>query len=210
MPPPLRITLYDLTLSERPLTLTGPGQRFVYVERGRLTTGGAAYEADSGFFAPKRLTCTGEGRAWLYEVAPVESPVAAESSLSLVISRRAAPPTDAPRLMRADRIESPPGAATPRHGHRGPGLRRLIKGRLMAEIGVDVERIDPGHAWFETGHDPVIGTNIANGPSAFVRVMVLPPDLAGGKSSFVPTTLEDAQKPRAVVNRLFGEVMLEF
>ncbi len=137
MPPPLRITLYDLTLSERPLTLTGPGQRFVYVERGRLTTGGAAYEADSGFFAPERLTCTGEGRAWLYEVAPAESPLAAESSLSLVISRRAAPPTDAPRLMRADRIESPPGAATPRHGHRGPGLRRLIKGRLMAEIGVD-------------------------------------------------------------------------
>ena len=88
-------------------------------------------------------------------------------------------------------------------------MRRLIKGRLLAEIGDNFERIDAGHAWFETGLDPVIGTNIHTGNSAFVRVMVLPIELEGGKSSFVPTTPEDAAKPRSVTNRLFGEVVMQ-
>ena len=88
-------------------------------------------------------------------------------------------------------------------------MRRLIKGRLLAQINDDFERIDPGHAWFETGKDPVIGTNVHTGNSAFVRVMLLPIELQCGKSSFVPTTAEDAGKPRAVMQRLFGEVVVE-
>ncbi len=210
MSKPLRMTLYDLALSERRFSLSGPGRRFIYVERGRLVADGEAYGADAGFFATETTTIEGEGLAWIYEVAPLDAGLMQDGALSLVVSRHAQPPTDAPRLMRADRIESPSGAATPRHGHRGPGLRRLIYGRLMAEIGEDLDRIDPGHAWFETGRDPVVGTNISAGPSAFVRVMVLPPDLAGGKSSFVPVSPEDARKPRSVTNRLFDEVMLDF
>jgi hypothetical protein len=88
-------------------------------------------------------------------------------------------------------------------------MRRLIKGRLLAQIGDDFERIDEGHAWFETGKDPVIGTNIHTENSAFIRVMLLPIELEGGKSSFVPTTAEDAVKPRAVMHKLFGEVVIE-
>jgi hypothetical protein len=206
----LRITLYDLTLSGSRFALSGSGRRFIYVARGRLLADGEIYEADAGFFAAKTTTIEGEGLAWIYEVAPLDAGIMQDSALSLVMSRHAQPPTDAPRLMRADWIESPSGAATPRHGHRGPGLRRLVYGCLMAEIGEDLDRIDPGHAWFETGHDPVVGTNISDGPSAFVRVMVLPPDLAGGKSSFMPVSPEDARKPRSVTNRLFDEVMLDF
>ncbi len=210
MSKPLRITLYDLALSGGHLSLTGLGQRFIYIERGRLVADGEVHEADAGFFAVETTIIEGEGHAWLYEVAPLDAMLLEDQALSPVMSRHVWLQTDPPRLMRADRIESPSGAATPRHSHRGPGLRRLVYGRLMAEIGEDLERIDPGHAWFESGHDPVVGTNISDGPSAFVRVMVLPPDLAGGISSFVPASPEDAKKPRSVTNRLFGEVMLEF
>lgn len=207
---PLRITLYDLALSERRLLLSGPGRRFIYVERGHLVADGEVHDVDAGFFAAEATTIEGDGQAWIYEVAPINARLLENQALSLVMSRHAQPPTDPPRLMRADRIESPSGTATPRHNHRGPGLRRLVHGRLMAEIGEDLERIDPGHAWFESGHDPVVGTNISDGPSAFVRVMVLPPELAGGRSSFVPASPEDANKTRSVANRLFGEVMLDF
>ena len=75
-------------------------------------------------------------------------------------------------------------------------------------MGDDLARINEGDAWFETGTDPIVGTNISGGNSAFVRVMVLPIELYGGKSSFVPTTAEEASKPRAVISRLFGESVL--
>jgi hypothetical protein len=89
------------------------------------------------------------------------------------------------------------------------GIRRLLSGRLLAETGDDLERIEPGQPWFETGKDPIVGMNISGGNSAFVRVMVLPIDLKGGKTSFVATTGEEAAKPRHVASRLFGETVID-
>ena len=89
-----------------------------------------------------------------------------------------------------------------------PRATPLNYGRLLAEMGDDLARINEGDDWFETGPDPIVGTNISGGNSAFVRVMVLPIELYGGKSSFVPTTAEEASKPRAVISRLFGESVL--
>ena len=79
-----------------------------------------------------------------------------------------------------------PGARTPLHGHRGPGIRRLVKGRIRATIGDNLERIEAGQAWFETGRDWVVGESSSAGEIVFVRVMVLPAELEGGQSSFVP------------------------
>lgn len=212
MPPDWRMTLYDLALSEAPIDLPGDVHRFIYVHQGRamIDTDGTKVEVQSGegAFISQRSRIAGEGNVWIYEVGPDGRQLLAAPDLSIVLSRRF--PLDlAPAwLLRADRIESTPGSATPRHGHRGPGMRRLIKGRLQAEIGDSIERIDAGHAWFESGLEPVIGTNTHSENSAFVRVMVLPMELEGGKSSFVPTTPQDAAKPRAVANRLFGEVVM--
>jgi len=143
-------------------------------------------------------------------VAAFGSALIQDPAISIVLSRRFELDFGPPWLVRADRIESASGAATPRHTHRGPGLRRLLYGRLRAEMGDDLARINEGDAWFETGTDPIIGTNISGGNSAFVRVMVLPIELYGGKSSFVPTTAEEASKPRAVISRLFGESVLHY
>lgn len=108
-------------------------------------------------------------------------------------------------MIRADRVESPSGAQTPAHRHRGPGIRRLERGQLLAQVGDRIDRIEAGQAWFESGQETVVGLNISGGGNAFIRVMLLPSDLAGGRSSFIAATSEDAAKPRAANVRLFGE-----
>ncbi|MBX3538239.1 MAG: hypothetical protein KF735_11395 [Chelatococcus sp.] len=205
-----RITLYEHDLDGATLDLPDGAYRFAYVETGTLTvadaSGARTCTADDGLFLDGQARLRGEGRIWIYEVDPMGT--AFRWDKSIILSHPLTVAFDGPWLMRADRIESPSGAATPRHGHRGPGIRRLVYGRLIAEVGDHVERIAAGQAWFETGSDPVIGTNINDANSAFVRVMVLPAELEGGRSSFMPTTPEDALKPRAVTSRLFGERLI--
>ena len=208
-----RMTVYDLHLNTDKAELPAGVHRFLYVLDGQVSiaTKDTTIDlpADEGIFSQGITRIAGPGTIWVFEVGPDEPLSWADPTRSIILSRRFTPDFSSPWLLRADRIESNPGSATPRHGHRGPGMRRLIKGRLLAQINDDFERIDPGHAWFETGKDPVIGTNVHTGNSAFVRVMLLPIELQGGKSSFVPTTAEDAGKPRAVMQRLFGEVVVE-
>ena len=201
-----RMTVYDLALAGSAM-VDGGAHRFFYLREGRVSApsrGPAALEPDSGFFASEATSFEGEGTLWVYEAAPFETPLMGREA-SVVLSRRYEREFGPPLLLRADRIESPPGAATPQHTHRGPGIRRLLYGRLLAEMGDDVERIEPGQPWFETGKDPIVGTNISGGNSAFVRVMMLPIDLEGGKTSFVPTSAAEAGKPRSVTIRVFGE-----
>ncbi|MFC7400019.1 hypothetical protein ACFQU1_22720 [Chelatococcus sp. GCM10030263] len=202
-----RMSVYDRSVSAEAFDLPPGPYRFIYVSEGQATVTSEAAEqscgADDGLFATGPTRIAGEGRVWIYQVDPTGAPPSFDPSM--ILSHSFAPEFGGPWLMRADRIESPSGAATPRHGHRGPGIRRLLYGRLLAEVGEAWERIEAGQAWFETGRDPVIGTNIHTGNSAFVRVMVLPLELQGGKSSFMPASPEEAAKPRAVMNRLFGE-----
>lgn len=205
-----RMTVYDLTLAGSAALEGGP-HRFFYLREAHGSVrleGAAALEPDEGFFSREATRFEGEGGLWVYEAAPFGTPLLPDPAAAVVLSRRFEREFGPPFLIRADRIESPSGAATPRHTHRGPGIRRLLYGRLLAEMGDDLQRIEPGQAWFETGKDPIVGTNVSPGASAFVRVMALPIELQGGKSSFVPSSLEEARKPRAVTNRLFGEAVV--
>lgn len=205
----LRLTLYEGVPGCSGVVLPESGVFFVYAGSGAVTVESGeqsdALHADGGTFAAAGARLGGDGLAWVYEVAPVAAPFAA--GLDLLRSQTLSIGFDAPYLVRADQIELPAGAVTPRHGHRGPGIRRLMYGRLMAEVGVTIERVDAGHSWFETGHDMVVGRPL-EGKAAFVRVMVLPMELEGGKSSFMPADEIEAAKPRSVNARLFGEVVL--
>ncbi|QCI66350.1 hypothetical protein [Phreatobacter stygius] len=203
-----RMTVYDLgagatcAVSERSFA-------FVYAERGgaSVTSGGTtrSVETGDGVFAEAGSGIASSGNAWLYEIAPSSLPLRFEAGLSPVLSRIAIV-DDGPHILRADRVESQAGAQTPAHRHRGPGIRRLEHGLLRAEVGDQLDRVGAGGAWFETGHETVIGTNISGGTNIFVRVMLLPAELAGGQSSFVAASPADAAKPRAVDLRLFGEL----
>jgi len=207
-PSDFRLAVYDIALGAA-ATIPFHGANFLYVWSGTatVTADGAetALGTDDGTMLDGPATVTGDGIAWLYEFAPRTQPTIENDAFSLVMARNLPTTFEGPRMFRADRVESNPGAQTPLHGHRGPGIRRLLMGRLHAFIGDDVDRIDAGDAWFETGKDWVIGKNIADGVSAFVRVMMLPVELKGGTSSFVPATPVEGAKPRSVSYRLFGE-----
>ena len=207
-----RMTVYDLAAGA-PAVLPARSHGFVYaaheaVELGAATRADAAAIATiaegEGAFVNTGDRIETTGTAWLFEIAPASLPLRREPGLSPVLSRIAVI-DDGPHILRADRVEAPAGAVTPAHRHRGPGIRRLERGLLEAEVGDAVDRIAAGAAWFETGHETVVGTNISGGANRFVRVMLLPAELAGGLSSFVAASPAEAAKPRAVALTLFGE-----
>lgn len=202
----LRIAVSDLPPGRS--DLPEEGRFFLYVRAGTAQVDDglepANIFADEGRFVEGPVTVSQDAHAWLFAVMPATC----EMPGDIALSHPATPSFQPPYLLRADRIESQPGAQTPRHGHRGPGLRRLVSGRLRAEVGDHISRIETGGAWFETGADPVVGTNIGRENTVFVRLMLLPSALEGGRSSFVPMNATHADRPRSVQNRLFGETFL--
>lgn len=205
--PALRLSIYDVSASDRPVAIAADGTRFAYANQDTITVNAAGEEIalspDNGVFVVGALEISGTG--WLFELAPADQPLMDDPAIDIVLSHGFVLDFDGPYMLRADRVASNPGAETPLHGHRGPGIRRLLTGRIRATIGGNVERIAAGQAWFETGRDWVIGRNISDGENVFVRVMVLPAELKGGVSSFVAATPQEGQRPRAVSYRLYGE-----
>jgi len=208
-----RVSIYDLVLAKT-VRLASTPRRYLYVVDGacridaagsRSTVlspaNGAAVEADG--------VLSGNGTVWLCEAAPAAEALLPPSAAFCVLSKVVAGSDAAPRLFRVDRIDLAAGAVTPRHFHRGPGIRRLIEGRVRVEIGPEVVGVGPGGAWFEPGDEPVIGANALDGHSAFLRFSLLPAELLGGKSSFVPASDADAARPRGVEQRLLHEAMLD-
>lgn len=184
-----------------------PAARVLYLRNGHVAVDdgedATPLPLDEGVLFVGALRLSGEGVVWGYEAArSLDAPDPLRTVLRVTLPRD----SDARLLLRADRVDFPPDAVTPRHGHAGPGIRRLLAGRLFAEIGATHRRIDAGEAWFESGAEPVVGRNIARA-SAFLRCMVLDPDLLG-RSTFRPASPEDAAKPRAVAYRLFLDTIV--
>lgn len=205
-----RISAWDIHLNAaNPVVLSRAAVRFLYVRDGAATIRpsgrDAALTPDTGTFADNAVQIEGTGTIWMFELSASSPDKMAGPAVYLMRSHLLADDIRGERLFRADRIESPPGSATPCHRHRGPGIRRLARGRLIADVGDRIERVDEDGSWFESGTEPVIGTNINTGTNVFIRVMVLPTHLRGGKSSFIPHTPDDALRARAVSQRIFGE-----
>lgn len=207
--PQWRMTVYDLDAGA-PCVVREGSQAFVYAAGGgRVRQAGAdrTLPAGEGAFLTAGDLIVADDMAWVFEISRPDAAPRVEAGLSPVLSRVATPEAGA-RLLRADRVESQAGAVTPAHRHRGPGVRRLERGLLRAEVGDHLDLIRAGGAWFETGQETVVGHNISGGTNAFVRVMILPEELSGGKSSFIPATPADAARPRAATLSLFGEAPL--
>lgn len=201
-----RITVFDLKAGQE-TRLPPASLQFLFVPKGEalITSGGSRQHvlAEEGLFPSAGDSVTASEGAWLFEVSE-EDAARRDGAFTPVLSRRTAP-LSAPLIVRVDRIDQPAGMTTPSHHHRGPGIRRLLTGRLLAEVGDHVDLITPGQAWFESGQEPVVGTNLNDGTNTFIRLMILPAELEGGQSSFVATTPADAARPRGVTPRVFGE-----
>jgi quercetin dioxygenase-like cupin family protein len=98
-------------------------------------------------------------------------------------------------VVRCDRIDFPPGGVAYRHVHPGPGIRRLLHGALTIDAEGSAHTYGPGGAWFEGADYPVLATASAEEETAFVRVLLLPPEWAGKRTiRYVDPADED--KPR--------------
>ena len=202
----VRLALFDDKLAPGRALDWPASPRVIYVRSGvaRATTpaGRQVMTVESCGLFTDALTIEGEGEVWTFELSA--TPVAGlspEEKTRTILAHDIDLDAAAPVLFRADRVQFPPGAVTPRHGHKGAGIRRLVFGRLVAEIGDEVRRIEAGMAWFESGKDPVIGRNVAPA-SAFVRGLALTPTLKG-QPTFIPWTPEEGAKPRGTKPTLF-------
>jgi hypothetical protein len=207
----VRLALFEDKLAPgRPLEWPA-APRVIYVRwgvaRAISSAGRQVMSIESCGLFTDALRIEGDGDIWTFELSavPVAGMSLAEKTRSILAHDIDLDPA-APVLFRADRVQFPPGAVTPRHGHKGAGIRRLIYGRLVAEIGEEVRRIEAGMAWFESGKDPVIGRNVAPA-SAFVRGLALDPALKG-QPTFIPWSPEEAAKPRGTrPTQFFDEIV---
>ena len=214
MTAPLRLALFEDALAEDapPLRLPpGPAARILYLRRGAAQVAGrGALAEDAALLVQGEAAVEGAGELWTFEVsrAPAAGGVATPAERPRLVLAHALAggghDLAAPFLLRLDRVDFPPSGETPRHGHSGPGLRRLLSSRLLMEVGARAHRADPGQAWFEPGDEPVVARPLAPG-CAFLRAMVLDPSLLGGRSSFHAWTPEEAARPRGVSYRQYAE-----
>jgi quercetin dioxygenase-like cupin family protein len=107
-------------------------------------------------------------------------------------------------LMRHDRVDFPPGGVAYLHTHPGPGIRYLLYGSLRIETAGETREYGPGEAWFESGPEPVLATSSESEDSAFVRVLLLPPEWAG-KRTIRHVDPADDDRPRLQRATVFGE-----
>ena len=199
---------YSLSLTELDLAAEAPPLSFpaqnamLYVAEGSVALGPTVLPANSAYFCDgdAALRAAGGGaRILCFDLASGAAPPAA-----LLASAVALDPAGQ-YLMRCDRVDFPPGGVAYTHTHRGPGIRRLLKGNLTVETEGHVQEIAPGGAWFESGPAPVLATASKTEETAFVRVMVLPRALLG-KSSIRYVRPEDADKPKLQRYTVFQDV----
>jgi hypothetical protein len=112
-------------------------------------------------------------------------------------------------LMRHDRIDFSPGGIAYRHTHPGPGIRYLLFGELTIESGGETHTYGPGEPWFESGPEPVLATASPTEETAFVRVLLLPPEWAGKRTiRYVDPADED--RPKLQRPTVYGEYPIAF
>lgn len=200
----MRLALFEERLEGGALVLPN-AVHGIYLRHGSVTLDGAPLAPDSGTLAKGAAMLDGTGEVWRFEVADVAPLATPDEHARLILAHPLPRDPAAPFVLRMDRVDFPPEGATPKHGHAGPGIRRLLSGRLLAELGEEAHRIDAGGAWYETGTDPVIGRVMAPG-SAFIRCMVLDAELLG-RPTFRAWTPEEAAKPRSASYRLFFDTL---
>ncbi|MDF1584797.1 cupin domain-containing protein [Marinimicrococcus flavescens] len=176
--------------------LPGDALHALYVAEGQLAALGAGEAAFVD--AAACLQAVEPSLLWLFSVSRGRLTAGADTG---VFSAMVKLPEGAETLVRLDRIELPPGTVTPRHRHRGPGIRAVLSGSVDAMVGPRRFPVATGEAWLETPGDDIIGRADATLGTGFVRLMLLPADLVGGATSFVAVPPRPDDPPSPVFER---------
>lgn len=195
----MRMTLLEDRLADGATLRLPPAPRLLYLALGAAQVDGRAMAADTALFTDGAIAATGSGTLWRFEIT--RDVPADEARAGVILSRPLRRDPSRPFVLRLDRVTFTPGVDTPRHGHFGQGIRRLVEGHLLLGIDDRLERRLPGEAWFETGEEPVVARGFLPGTS-FLRALVMDAGMLG-QSSFRAWTAEDAAKPRGVTYRMY-------
>lgn len=194
----------------------GSCNRIVYVVEGVLMVDGETVAADQAIYSPSSMQlAVGEGGArWLrWELLTTNEP---ELPTDLPMVNSALKTNDAITtvdvqadwLMRCDSVAFPPGGCAFTHTHQGPGIRYLLDGTIRIDTLDESTPLGVGSAWYESGPHPVFAQADAQLNTRFVRVMVLPPELAG-KSSISYVNADDLDKPKSQTYHRYCEQTLQ-
>jgi hypothetical protein len=192
-------------------------ERAIYVAHGDAICRGRGFAAslapNSAWQGRLEITLTGgsKGATLLrWELSTSEPALLAGTGIASVLTLAGEPRIEAgiDYLMRCDRVDFPAGGVAFTHTHQGSGIRCLQEGRIRVETQGKDFWVELGNAWFETGPDPVFAQTRADGPSHFVRVMILPRAIRG-KSSIRYVKPEDADKPKTQTYQVFTDELIQ-
>ena len=107
-------------------------------------------------------------------------------------------------LVRCDRVDFPPGSVAYLHTHPGPGIRVLLTGCIRIDSAGESSEYGPGEWWFESGPEPVFAAASEDEETAFVRVMLVPRELAGQRTIRYVDPADD-EKPKLQRARIYLE-----
>ncbi len=140
---------------------------------------------------------------------PSQPAALSDVSSTLLLAAPALLRSDIEYLLRCDRVDFPPGGEAFLHTHQGCGTRCLVSGSIRIDTQGTSHSYGPLQAWFENGTDPVFAAADSLQPSAFVRVMILPRALLGGKSSIKYVRAEDLDRPKSQRYQIFVDTPIE-
>lgn len=216
MHPVLRLYEDVLSSAENVEFRLAPLPRFIYVLHGTATIDGRTLNEGDAWQGDGAIAVKpgAEGvSCWRWELARGDrgSTVACAPGMStrekLSAYLETAPKGD--WLMRGDSVAFPPGGCAYTHTHQGPGIRCLVEGGIRIDTHGRSTSYGPGGAWYEAGPDPVFAQAASDRPSRFVRVMILPAELAG-KSSIAYVNEDDKAKPKLQQYKIYADAPVTF
>ena len=204
----MNLALLEDRLEEGARLSLPAAHRVLYVVTGDVTVDGDALAENHARHGadPCVVHARAASRLWRWELR-ADDPTRDDSPRSTLKMSQPIELAPGGALMRADRVDFPPRGIAYTHTHQGPGIRVLLRGRFRVETNGHTLVLAPGEPWFERGPDPVYAESIADEPTSFVRVMVLPVALLG-KSSIRYVRAEDQARPKSQTYTVFVDVRI--
>jgi hypothetical protein len=216
MHPVLRLYEDVLSSAENVVFRLPPLPRFVFVVHGSANIGEQAVNEGEAWQGEMAITVK-PGKAgvtcWRWELARGDQGSTTANAPGMMTHEKLSayletmPKGDL--LMRGDSVAFPPGGCAYTHRHQGPGIRCLIEGGIRIDTHGRSTSYGPGGAWYESGPDAVFAQAASDKRSRFIRVMILPRELAG-KSSIQYVNEEDKAKPKSQEYKIYADVPIAF